>query len=117
VAWENVELRRWETLIRQVRNSLDRMQTQIERAKAAGISVVALQYREAEKGAAALGSLASLADDHIPDQIDSMELGIAPKWQRSLQRSALTKALKQAKAARIEAGIEPPKKKATKKKP
>lgn len=60
--------------------------------------------------------LAAEVDMHFRDQLHCAKTGGTPKWQRSVQKSAYNKALREAKANLDPAWIKPkPTKKATKK--
>lgn len=122
MAWEEIEIPRVERLVKRIRNSADRLEKQMADARAAGFSMVGLQFKQAEKAVDAISSLVTLAEEYVPDQIESYELGVTPKWERALARSAGIKATRLANAELIEKKIAPKTKqpsrakKATKKK-
>lgn len=97
MAWDQIEIQRLDRLSRHLRESADQIEKLTGDARAAGLSVVALHFREAEKGMEAIRGLVTNAAEHIPDQIECHELGIQPKWHRNLARSASVKAKREAK--------------------
>lgn len=99
MAWEQVEILALVRLVKHVRESADRLEKQIEIARQAKLEKVALHFKEAEKGKSAIRSLVVLAEEHVPDQVESKEFGTTPQWEKNLARSAMAR---QKKAAQDE---------------
>lgn len=98
MAWEHVTLARLERVASKLKEAGEKIARSIDMAKSAGLTELVFQIRDAEKCADGATTSANRAELHIPDQVECVESGATPLWQKSQIRSALNRARNEAKA-------------------
>ena len=99
MAWERIPLTKLARVASRFLESGKKIADQLEAAKAGGLTEIVFQIKHAEKCAAGAVSAASLADLHIPDQMECLITGDTPLWQQNQTKAAANKARAAAKPA------------------